>query len=104
MAPFDGISARFDHCRIDEESRLYLRGSQDMYDASEHICGENGTQYVPFWHSPQCAPQGKPQHNACEQAEMILYAALDPSIASRARRGEFVQWLDHFDLIQTAIN
>ena len=44
------------------------------------------------------------QHNACEQAEMILYASLDPSIVSRARRGEFVQWLDHFDLIQTAIN
>jgi hypothetical protein len=29
-------------------------------------------------------------HNACEQAEMILYAALDPSSAHRARKGEFV--------------
>src|SRR5438445_4144888 len=29
--------------------------------------------------------------NACEQAEMILCAALDPSIASRARNGEFVR-------------
>ena len=27
--------------------------------------------------------------NACEQAEMILRAALDPAIASKARRGEF---------------
>jgi len=42
--------------------------------------------------------------NAFEQAELILHAALDPTIASRARRGEFVQWLDHFDFLQTAIN
>jgi transposase-like protein len=42
--------------------------------------------------------------NAFEQAEMILQAALDPAIASRARRGEFVKCLDHFDLLQTAIN
>jgi transposase-like protein len=42
--------------------------------------------------------------NAFEQAEMILQAALDPAVASRARRGEFVQCLDHFDLLQTAIN
>jgi hypothetical protein len=41
---------------------------------------------------------------AFEQAEMILSAALDPSIASRARKGEFVQCLDHFDLLQTAID
>jgi hypothetical protein len=33
-----------------------------------------------------------------------LYAALDPSIARRARKGEFVRCLDHFDLLQTAIN
>ena len=44
------------------------------------------------------------QQNACEQAELILRAALDPVIASRARRGEFVRCLDHFDLLQTAIN
>jgi transposase len=44
------------------------------------------------------------QQNACEQAELILWAALDPVIASRARRGEFVRCLDHFDLLQTAIN
>src|SRR5262249_3887324 len=44
------------------------------------------------------------QHNACEQAEMILYAALDPSIARRARKGEFVRYMDHFDLVQKAIN
>jgi hypothetical protein len=35
---------------------------------------------------------------------MILYAALDPSVASRARKGEFVTCLDHFDLLQTARN
>ena len=44
------------------------------------------------------------QQNAFEQAEMILHAALDPAVARRARRGEFVQCLDHFDLLQTAIN
>jgi transposase len=42
--------------------------------------------------------------NACEQAELILRAALDPSIASRAKKGEFVTCLDHFNLLQTAIN
>ena len=44
------------------------------------------------------------QHNAFEQAELILQAALDPAIASRARRGEFVTCFDHFDLLQTARN
>ena len=45
-----------------------------------------------------------PQLTAFEQAEMILYAALDPVIASRARQGDFVQCLDHFNLLQTARN
>jgi hypothetical protein len=44
------------------------------------------------------------QQNACEQAELILRAALDPAIASRATRGEFVRCLDPFDLLQTARN
>jgi len=44
------------------------------------------------------------QQNACEQAELILQAALDPTIASRAKKGEFVTCFDHFDLLQTAIN
>jgi hypothetical protein len=44
------------------------------------------------------------QLTAFEQAEMILYAALDPAIASRARQGDFVQCLDHFNLLQTARN
>jgi ISXO2 transposase-like protein len=34
--------------------------------------------------------------NAFQQAELILYAALDPAIASKARQGEFVQCFDHF--------
>jgi transposase-like protein len=42
--------------------------------------------------------------NAFEQAEMILQAALDPSIASKARRGDFVKCLNLFDLLQTSIN
>ena len=44
------------------------------------------------------------QLTVCEQAEMILYAALDPAVASRARKGDFVRCLDHFDLLQTARN
>jgi transposase-like protein len=44
------------------------------------------------------------QQNAFEQAEMILQAALDPTIASRAKKGEFVKCFDHFDLLQSAIN
>ena len=44
------------------------------------------------------------QRNAFEQAELILRAALDPAIASRANKGELVTCFDHFDLLQTAIN
>jgi ISXO2-like transposase domain len=43
------------------------------------------------------------QH-AFEQAELILHAALDPSVASRARKGEFVRQIGHFDLLQAVIN
>jgi hypothetical protein len=39
-----------------------------------------------------------------EQAERILHAALDPAMASRAKKGDCVKCLDHFDLLQTAIN
>jgi hypothetical protein len=35
---------------------------------------------------------------------MILYAALDPSIASEAKKGELVKFLDHFDLLQSVRN
>jgi len=37
--------------------------------------------------------------NAFTQAELILQAALDPAIASKARRGGFVTCFDHFDLL-----
>ena len=36
------------------------------------------------------------QQNAFEPAERILRAALDPAIARRAKKGEFVTWFDHF--------
>ena len=39
------------------------------------------------------------QLTAFEQAEMIVYAARDPTVASRAKKGEFVTCLDHLDLI-----
>jgi hypothetical protein len=44
------------------------------------------------------------QLTAFEQAELIVYAALDPTVTNRAKRGMFVKGLDHFDLLQTAIN
>jgi hypothetical protein len=44
------------------------------------------------------------QLTAFEQAELILHAALDPTIASRARKGEFVKGIDPFDLLQTVRN
>jgi hypothetical protein len=43
------------------------------------------------------------QQNACEQAELIFKAALDPTRARRAKTGEFVTCFDHFDLLQTAM-
>ena len=56
--------------------------------------------YVGFF---QCLRNVR-QQNAFEQAELILRAALDPPIASRARGGEFVRCVDHFDLLQIVIN
>jgi transposase len=44
------------------------------------------------------------QYTAFEQAELSLRAALDPAIARRAKKGEFVTCFDHFDRLQTAIN
>ena len=44
------------------------------------------------------------QLTACEQAEMIVYAAVEPAVARRARTGEFVRCLDHFDLLHIARN
>jgi hypothetical protein len=44
------------------------------------------------------------QPNAFEQAELILQAALEPAITSKARRGECGACFDHFDLLQTALN
>ena len=36
------------------------------------------------------------QLTAFEQAEMILYAALDPAVASKARKGDFARCLENF--------
>jgi hypothetical protein len=44
------------------------------------------------------------QLTAFEQAEMILYAALDPAVASRAKKGEYVTCLEHFELLQSSRN
>ena len=44
------------------------------------------------------------QLTAFEQAELILYAALKPDIASKAKMGDLVKCLDHFDLLQNPIN
>ena len=44
------------------------------------------------------------QQNAFEQAELILRAALDPTIARKAKKGELVTRFDHFNLLQMARN
>jgi hypothetical protein len=44
------------------------------------------------------------QYNACEQAELILQAAHDPTIARRATKGALVTCFDHFKPLQTARN
>ena len=44
------------------------------------------------------------QLTAFEQAELILHAALDPSVASKASKGDIVWCLDHFELLQIVIN
>src|SRR5262245_14575450 len=44
------------------------------------------------------------QQNASEQVELIVRAALDPTMARKARRGEVVRCVDHFGLLQIAIN
>jgi len=44
------------------------------------------------------------QLTAFEQAELMLDAALDPAIASRASQGNFGKCLDHFNLLQAARN
>ena len=36
-------------------------------------------------------------------AKLILQTALEPAIAGRANKGEFVKCFDHFNLLQTAI-
>jgi hypothetical protein len=41
---------------------------------------------------------------AGEQAEMILYAALDPPVAGKAKQGDLVRCLDHCKLLQSPIN
>ena len=82
-------------------------GPSVCFPCSSHTCGSfvasantNLPGYVSFF---QFLRNFRYQ-NAFEQAELILWAALDPTVASRARRGEFVKSLDHFDLLQTAIN
>jgi hypothetical protein len=42
--------------------------------------------------------------NACQQLEVILHEALNPSITNRAKKGEFVKQFDHFKLLHTMIN
>jgi ISXO2 transposase-like protein len=44
----------------------------------------------------QCLRNFRQQH-ACEQTELILWAALAPTMARKARRGEFVKCIDYFD-------
>jgi ISXO2-like transposase domain len=73
--------------------KAYLRAFRGV--SKTHLPGDVGFfQFLRNFH----------QLTAFEQAEMILYAALDPSIARKAKKGEFVQCVDHFDLLQSARN
>jgi len=42
--------------------------------------------------------------NAFEQSEMSLHAILNPDITNKVKYGDFVKQLDHFMLLQSAIN
>jgi hypothetical protein len=44
------------------------------------------------------------QLTACEQAEMLLCAALDPAVAGKARKGDCVRCLAHLKLLQSPIH
>ncbi len=43
------------------------------------------------------------QHT-CAQAELIVQAACDPTIARRASQGEFVMCCDHYELLHSVRN
>lgn len=43
------------------------------------------------------------QHNACEQAELILWVALNPTSARKAKKGEFITHFAHL-ILQTVIH
>ena len=43
------------------------------------------------------------QQNAFQQAELILRAALDPAVARRAKKGEFVTCFDHLVALQQSV-
>src|SRR6266480_2882425 len=64
----------------------HLRPSTNCYKLSEtNLPGYVGFfQFLRNFH----------QLTAFEQAEMILYAALDPAVAGKARKGDFVRCLD----------
>ena len=92
-----------DHLRLcavftvasEEFAPYYLAGIRHDIRQTTHLPGYVGFfQFLRNFH----------QLTAFEQAEMILYAALDPAIASKARKGDFVRCLDHFKLLQSPIN
>ena len=100
------------HACVNHTEKEYARG--DVHEnRTECLCSllkpylrvfrglskRNLPGYVGFL---QCLRNFRHQ-TAFEQAELIWRAALDPAIASRARRGEFVRYLDHVDLLQIAI-
>jgi hypothetical protein len=77
-----------------KEERVTAIGLYDMGKSTTLESNKSLFQFLRNFH----------QLTAFEQAEMILYAALDPSIASKAKKGKFVTCLDHFELLQSPIN
>src|SRR5262249_51858187 len=91
--PVVQMGEKFDKLRLTNGRKSYLRVFRGLSKCN--LPGYVGFfQFLRNFH----------QLTAFEQAEMILYAALEPSIASKAKKGEFVKCLDHFDLLQSARN
>jgi hypothetical protein len=62
-----------------------------------------GTPVLPALADPRVPANSRPL-TALERAALVLYAASDPSVAQKAKPGEFVTCLAPFDLLQSPIN
>ena len=112
-ASSDRLITGYEHDSVNHTKKEYARGDVHEHRAEcllsllkpdlrvfRGISKTNLPGYVGFF---QCL-RNFHQLTAFEQAELILHTALDPSVASKARKGDFVRCLDHFELLQSPIN